>query len=311
MKRFLRLTAYFSLLVILALCIGEVIVRQLPTSYSYKDQFLKNHGESISTLVLGSSHTYYGIQPAILSDSTFNLANISQTPEYDLELLRHYLPYCKNLKRIIVPISYFTFRESALEDGVEWKLGVQYKTQMHLPIHSDISFYNLNLTDYNAYFGRLRSLVLKQDMNRCDSLGFGMGFTLDKRDPAWETKGKERAEALSFPASERKSKVLDCYEEMITLCQKHRIEFILITTPTWHTFRENADAMQLKEMRKEALALSGSHRLKIFDHYDDPRFSEEDFHDTDHLSDQGAKKFTLILRDELDMANCKPPYPRR
>ena len=84
MRRFLKITAFFSLAVFFLLVLGEIVVRGIPTPYSYKAAWLREHGAAVNTLVLGSSHTYYGIRPDALGDSVFNLANVSQTPEYDL-----------------------------------------------------------------------------------------------------------------------------------------------------------------------------------------------------------------------------------
>ncbi|MDE6682021.1 MAG: hypothetical protein K2J87_01180, partial [Muribaculaceae bacterium] len=143
---------WFSLLVTGLLLIGEFIVRSIEPPYSYKAEWLRKNGDKINTLVLGSSHTYYGVNPSILGDSAFNLANISQTPEYDFALLKEFHPYMKNLKRVILPVSYFTFRDPVLEK-MDRGLCVQYKVGMKLPLHSDFSFYNLCLSDFKSYSG--------------------------------------------------------------------------------------------------------------------------------------------------------------
>ncbi len=108
MRKFLKNIIVFSLLTAALFLIGEIVARSMPSSYSYKHNWILKNGDHISTLILGSSHTYYGLRPNLLGDSVFNLANVSQTPEYDLYLLKTYLPCMPNLKRIIFPVSYFT-----------------------------------------------------------------------------------------------------------------------------------------------------------------------------------------------------------
>ena len=49
----------------------------------------------VETIVLGNSHTYYGIRPELLPYAAVNLANVSQTLDIDLLLLEYYAPRLK------------------------------------------------------------------------------------------------------------------------------------------------------------------------------------------------------------------------
>lgn len=147
MRRFLIQIFWFSVIVLICLGIGEIVVRRMPNSYSTKNAALERNDDKINTIILGSSHSYYGLRPEILGDSVLSLANISQTPEYDLALLEKWLPKMPNVKRVIISISYFTFVESRMEDFDHGTLAVNYKVYMHLDLHSDFSKYNFILTD--------------------------------------------------------------------------------------------------------------------------------------------------------------------
>lgn len=298
MNRFLKNILLFSCIVCLLLLAGEAVVRCLPSSYSYKNQWMRRNGDKVNTLILGSSHTYYGIRADLLGDSTFNLANVSQTPEYDYALLKEYLPLMPNLKRVIIPISYFTFRDRKLEDFAP-ELCVNYKVGMKLPVHSDFSKYNLALYDFKGYCGRLRGLFLTEESNECDSLGYGLGFDISHRSRIWEEAGKARAQELTQSTPGRPQEVYKVLEQTAELCWSHEIELILITTPVWHTFRENTDKEQYAEMRRLTAQLVDKWGLRYLDFYDSDIFTEEDFHDTDHLSDVGGYKLARILRSYM------------
>lgn len=277
----------FSSIIIVILAIGELTARSLPNSYSQKNDWLMRHGSKVKTLVLGSSHTYYGIRPDAFGDSTFNLANISQTPEYDLALLEHFLPQMPNARRVIAPISYFTYRDPKLEEGDEWMLGVRYKIHQHLPLHSDFSIYNLEITDFDAYKGKLKNMVAHSPANRCDSLGFGLGFDLQSRDPLWKEKGKGRAEKHTLTTPGRFREARDTQDRLIRLAKEHGIEVIFITTPAWGTYIEALDSLQLAEMYEGIEEMKRKHGIAYYDYLRDKRFTEEDFYDPDHLSDIG------------------------
>lgn len=299
MKRFLKNILIFSILVLMLLIIGEIIVRHLPSSYSTKDKSLRSRGDQISTLILGSSHTYYGLMPEAMGDSVFNLANISQSPEYDYALVEFYKDSLPNLKQLIIPISYFTYRDPAIENGDEWTLAVKYKIGMHLPLHSDFSIYNLEMTDFAGYTGQLANLVLRKPSNISAPDGFGLGYGLDRKSSDWSEKGLERVAKHSLKTPGRFNEVLSVQKKLLDLAEKNGWKVTLITTPTYKGYYENLDSVQEKEMREGIEILKRDYDFDYYDFLRDPRFNDDDFYDVDHLSDIGARKFSKLLSDTL------------
>lgn len=286
------------MIVLCALGVGEWFVRRMETPYSYKALYVREHGKEISTLILGSSHTYYGLRPDLMRDSVFNLANVSQTPRYDLAILKEYAQFLPNLKRVIIPISYFTFRDPTLEE-MEPNRVVQYKVGMKLPLHSDWSVYNFSIYDFAGYAGRLRSLIVKEEVNRCDSLGFGLGFDLSTQQGNWKDQTSARVADLTRENPSGVIQVIGDLNAIIDFCQRRNIDCILITTPVWKGFRSAMDKKQYAEMRHIADSLSRRRGVRYFDFFSSEIFTDEDFHDSDHLSDLGAIKLTERLRSSL------------
>lgn len=296
MKKFLKRIALFAAFVLVFLAAGELVVRNIPDSYSYKNRYLTEHGDAVATLVLGSSHTYYGVRSDLLGDSVFNLANVSQTPDLDLALLHHYAGRLGNLRRVVLPVSYFTFVDPRLEETSEWFRCVRYKVGMHLPEHSDLSKYNFEISDFEGYTTKLRSLFGKGAKNRCDSLGWGLGFTVAQRAAGWEEDGKDRAKSTTLSLNGRADEVESIIGEIVAFCRERGVECVLVTTPVWRTCRENMDRRQYSDMKRRTERLTDKWHVRYFDMMADPDFTEEDFHDVDHLSDTGAAKFTAKLR---------------
>lgn len=286
------------MIVLCALGIGEWGVRHIETPYSYKDRYVREHGKEISTLILGSSHTYYGLRPDLMGDSVFNLANVSQTPLYDLAILKQYAEFMPNLKKVIIPVSYFTFRDPSLEE-MEPNRVVQYKIGMKLPLHSDWSVYNFSIYDFAGYAGRLRSLFVKEEINRCDSLGFGLGFDLSTRPGNWKEQTSERVADLTRENPAGVIEVKKDLNRIIDFCHQRNIECILITTPVWKGFRDAMDKSQYAEMKHIADSLTTRRGVRYFDFFSSGIFTDEDFHDSDHLSDLGATKLSNLLRPSL------------
>lgn len=276
------------------------MVRNLPSSYATKHNELINHRNKINTLILGSSHTYYGLIPEILGDSVFNLANISQSGEYDYALLKQYLDTLPNLKTIILPVSYFTYRDPRLEDDPdEWRYVIKYKTRMNLPLHSNLSRYNFEVYDFNGYTAQLSNLILKKPSNLSSQSGFGLGYTLENKDPKWKEKIIPRVKQNTFENPGRFQEVLDVQKKIINLAQGKNIDVILITTPVYNEYYENLDSVQEREMRLGIATLKKDYNVKYFDFFRDKRFTDDDFFDADHLSELGATKLSQILKDSI------------
>lgn len=296
MKKFLFLSTLLCCSIIFTLILGELIVRATPNPYKTKNEWMMKHASKVNSIILGSSHTYYGVRPEYI-DSLYNLANISQNPKYDYFMLEKYGALCPNLKTVILPISYFTLFDKSFEDSKEWYYELYYKIYMDCPYHSDLSKYNAEIFHSSVYLGKLKNRLLGKYNIKCDSLGWGMDYSLANRiqdidnENSMATVKRHTAENWNYLEE-------NCYylNKIISFCKSRNIKLILITTPTWHTYYENLNKKQLDKMYEVIHKIPNA---EYYDYLKDERFVENDFYDADHLSDIGAKKFTLIFKKEV------------
>lgn len=80
-----------------------------------------------------------------------------------------------------------------------------------------------------------------------------------------------------------------------TLSHLNGHSLVLVTTPTWHAYYDRLDNKQLEKMYNLIHEIQTADDLPYYDYLKDPRFTADDFYNSDHLSDKGAKKFTDIL----------------
>ena len=83
----------------------EVLIRNIPSDFKDKRDYLEAHSNEIETLILGSSHSFHGLNPEFFSSKTYNAAFSSQILFYDLEILRRYESDLTELEWVILPIS--------------------------------------------------------------------------------------------------------------------------------------------------------------------------------------------------------------
>ena len=81
-------TIYISLPILVVAILMEILLRNMPNDYLFKKKYLDEHSSEIQTLILGSSHSFYGIDPAYFNSKTFNASHVSQTLNYDLEIFQ-------------------------------------------------------------------------------------------------------------------------------------------------------------------------------------------------------------------------------
>ena len=285
--------------IVLVAFVFEIALRAIPNDYKLKRHYLDKNALQIETLVLGSSHALYGINPKYFTTKTFNGSNVSQSINYDYQIIKKYENDLKNLKTLILPLSYFTlFRK--LEDGTQaWR------------IKNYVIYYGINtpnsFTDYSELLSvkfelnlkRIQSNYVKDKNNiTCSKLGWGNDF---------KSKNSKDLEKTGKTAALRHSKDSTNYNEnfntlnkIIALCKKNNVKVMLLTTPTFATYRENLNKKQLQITLKAA--------QKMIDMYDncyyvnlfkDTSFIASDFYDADHLNELGAKKLSLLLNKKI------------
>ena len=87
MKKFISKTIFFLLPIFVLAVIMEVALRAIPNDYKQKRSDMDSRSDEIEILVLGSSHSLYGINPKYFSQNTYNVAYVSQSLDLDYKIL--------------------------------------------------------------------------------------------------------------------------------------------------------------------------------------------------------------------------------
>lgn len=296
MKGFLRLLLTFSALVTLTLAAGECYVRHLPNPARDKHEWMLAHSREVRTLVLGSSHTFYGLDPALLGPHAFSLAQVSQTYRYDDWLLRRYPT--DSLRTVIVPFSYFSLYEDFEYGTGDIHYISRYRIYMDCPIHSVCSPHVLECTRFDAFKERLKSLWQPPRLTWTE-LGWGSNNRSELRPAAWDN-GAERAKGNTYADTGAVNANTAFLASIFEFCRKRNVQVILLSTPLTPSFRDNECPEQRARNRHVLDRLLRKYpEVCRMDLEADSRFSDADFFDADHLSDRGAKKLSDIVRAAL------------
>lgn len=297
MKYFIKYITLFCIPVIIVIIAIEICDRRLPNTYKFKYEWMQQNANEVETLILGSSHSYYGIQPKYLKGKAFNLANPSQLLEQDLFLLKYWSDKYMKLKTVILPISYFSL---FAKDLASYRCRY-YRIYMDCDLYPSYSFsYNFEIAEPKTALFKFRKFIfgISEEVDWfCDKYGNEAFNSISNRMADWNKNDKrDAASAKTWEYIQKNCRIL---EDLIKFCKDRDINFVMITTPCWHTYCSYLEKRQLKKMYSIIHELQQKYEFPYFNYLQDNRFIANDFFNGSHLSELGEIKFTKILNEDI------------
>jgi hypothetical protein len=268
--------------------------------------------EEIEAVVLGSSHAFDGVRADQLGVPAFNLAFPSQSHRYDAELLGSVLPALPKLRLVILSTSYVSL-EYELEHGIESWRTYHYRYYLGLP-QADRQW-AMRARNFSFYF-------LNADGLRGSGLsgGFRHGFATDadeygNHDPSKATDSsatiilsdeelrQSALQRLGYHHRQMDAHHLDMnrrtLDHLIGRLRQRSIHVALVMMPVTRAYRDGMRPASYQRMLAVLADLATRPDVTFRNYTADPRMSDADFADADHLNPGGAVKLTAILRDEV------------
>ena len=300
MKRFIRKTILFLFPLLVIIMVLEIYLRKIPNDYINKKNYLEQYSNDISTLILGSSHSLYGLDPIYFSSNTFNASHVSQTLNFDYEILKKYENRFENLKTIVLPISYFTLFEVLQNTDEDWRVK-NYVIYHQMDNHYGLKHFSEVFSNrLNVNLARLTSFYINDNIKAVSSKrGWATNY---KSEFARDLKESSKSAVLRHTISD--FEYLD--DNILTLntivewSKKRNIKVVLFTPPAYFEYRDKMNQEQFRTF-VEAVnhVMNRFDNCEYFNLIDNKEFTFKDFYDGDHLNEIGAKKLSLIINDLL------------
>ena len=260
MKQFLKGITIFLLPVLIICFCSEILLRKIPNDYLYKRNYLDTNSKKIKILFLGSSHVYYGINPAYIKANSFNAAYTSQSLDYDFEILKKYDNKWDSLKYIVVPVDYFSLYSKLETSDEAWRVK-NYTIYYGMHTTNKIENYSEILGNkFNINATRLYSFYFKNNSNiTCSKLGWGNGYGYNSKDKNdLITSGKEAAIRHLAKSDHYFSENVEILKSIIEFAKAKNIKVILFTSPAYKTYVQNLDKTQLNYTINEVTKLANA-----------------------------------------------------
>lgn len=301
-KFFIRVMVYLAPVLLLMLGM-EILQRELPNDYTYKKQQLESQLGEIETLILGTSHTYMGINPSLFEAPAFNLAATAQTLYFDRFLFEKYHREMPQLKRLILPVSYSSLgSESYLNPGdfnKSYHYSFFYGSDAFIKKLAPRRFSIVSLFTVKRSVDRSMAYFLEEDdLVECDQKGWYAG---DEQPKPLQKNGETTGQLHDVYYSEDLVSVnTDHVKAILEACKEANIEVYLVSMPMYKSYMETVKPERYEAMLKTIEELQDLYPISYFNHTYDKDFGEQDFFDSNHLNEQGAELFTKKLTKAID-----------
>lgn len=276
----------------------------LPSEFSIKHKQLSLL-ESVDVLVLGSSHTYFGVDASEISSTSYNAALSSQSYKYDFLVLNSLIRRQVKVHCVLLPISSLS-RGYDVETGVEQWRKYQYWHRYNLHVFAlqdyfDIRSYIAIMGDVDA-LGSLRCIVTGNVKSQANNVRADGTAVVGDGGISSSMAQTQAADAATRHLSSTGTNGEYWFRKIVTLCKSSNSKLILISTPVTREYYQLVST-KLKHDQKELYEIAKSiNKDVVFRDYSQNRsFVYRDFWDCDHLNPTGAKKLgRLIRRDTVD-----------
>lgn len=293
MRRFVRSTLLFLLPLLVLLVAAEAYMRSLPNTYRYKDEWMWRNGDRVSTLLLGNSHGFFGLVPSEMGDSVFNLCAVSQRAREDFFLLQRYASACPHLHTVILVVDNSNLFDVPMADEEPFRL-TYYQLYMGDRSHSWLSRYGFEIASMQACWEKLKQCH-EQGGVGCDSLGWGTAYTYASRNQATLKAGNVNPH--SFNSWEATLANARDVRAIAKWCQQRHVRLVLLQMPVCKAYAAKMPDFQRRYINALADSCRQEYGALTADFSRDPRLTENDFFDADHLNDVGARRFSRLLAE--------------
>ena len=313
MKKFILKTIFFLLPIFVLAVIMEISLRTIPNDYKQKRDYMDSHSNEIEVLILGSSHSLYGINPRYFSQKTYNMAYVSQSLDLDYKILEKYHNRFKNLKTIIVDISYFSLYATLETEAESWR-AKNYNIYYDIPTSKATNNFEVLTNKLDINYSRMKLYYIKRIKN--DKAFIDSIFTAKMYNgwiPLKPAKTFDNLEGIAAAKRHtyditQKSKV-EIHDELTNILGKivdwskqKNVKVVFVTTPTYKTYYDRINSTQWDNTHKiiEDICRKNSNCQYInLLKNEENLFTEKDFSDADHLSEKGAEKMSKLINQFL------------
>lgn len=308
--RLLKYCLLFSLPIIIAYTILELMALNLSTNYKIIGNYLNNDASKIEVMVLGSSQMKNAFNPELSSLPAINFASTSQHHNEDFHILKGTHDRVPNLKYVLLEISY-NHLELPHHPNDYWKNTIYLK------------YYGVNAFERPTWFkDRLLYLsnprffsykLMEQYVHKTDNAKLNK-YGFDTNNFAGSFKelnyDKSKIAAHKFRIINREDKKIfkknTAYLfEMLEYLKSEKLNVVICTVPLYKTYlkERNSNVVRRRDSILDVIKRQYTNVIVLNKEEDILHFGVKDYLNENHLNPDGAKKFTTLVNSAFNGLN--------
>ncbi len=277
----------------------EYLLRNIPNDYSYKRKYLDENAEKIEVLFLGNSHIYYGIDPVFMRKKSFNAAHYSQTLEFDYRIFHKYQKKLKHLKYVVIGLDDYTFYSKMKTSTECWRekyYNIYYSINSSFLLKNNFELaggkFQDNIKRIICHFLKNKKYIM------CSQLGWLKNTQTSLPNNIREStiKASERHKILTKDFLKEN---LNYLKIILGAANENNFTVILLSTPVTKDYFEYLENKNIEKNRIILNDIIKNNKTIYYNYTTDSAFDYDDFFDSDHLNEKGAKKFSLKVNQLL------------
>ncbi|MCU4158139.1 hypothetical protein J1N10_19350 [Carboxylicivirga sp. A043] len=300
MKKFIFNTFIFIIILISLIWIytkgGNSVLREYlgPNTQQQIDQSFKNALErDYTTLILGNSRIYRGINPDLCCSPSYNFAHDNDSYNQIYYKLKYILNCKKNIKNIILGVDYFQF--SFISENRNYAYGKHLGKEY--------------LKDYDYSFNYFYEYENIRGINKFLTIYRASKEIIQKNETSKKTTLKGNGQYLMPIPNMQKAKLTrdpkrlliqeKYFSQIIELCKERNVNVFLVMPPLQaeEIMLYNEDV--IKEFENYIKSFSADY-IDYYNYSSTGLFTSNDFTDITHLNCSGADKFSRFINDSIE-----------
>ncbi len=296
-KKFLANITFLLFPLLFFALVLEIMLRNIPNEYEFKKNYLDSNSNKLKALFLGNSHTVLGINPEFMSIRSYNAAQVSQTLDYDYQILKKYENQFDSLQYLIINIDYSNiYRRLANDINESWRVKFY---NMYFDINTswkpENNFEILNGTIINTAHKFWNHYYWKLPDFSCTDLGYCITYGKNSKQNFIES-GETAAKRHRPYNSSNFNLNIESLKQIISICKKKNIKLFILSTPCKTEYKNLLDHKNIFFIDSTINTIVDTNpNVYYFDFKNNSDFTNVDFFDADHLNIKGSKKLTLKI----------------
>ncbi|MBN2663205.1 MAG: hypothetical protein JXR68_06110, partial [Bacteroidales bacterium] len=293
MKKFVYKTVLFFSPFLLFFGILELYLSLYPSVFKQKSMQIEHYKDSVTVLVLGSSHNQDAIiGDNVLTEKVLNLAISGQDLKLDYLLLKKYISTLNKLKYVIIELSYHTLEYYNNSDYFKNTLYLRYFGINNFNRCIRLKDLSIFLSSPNFYLKFIKNKFESNNSSTEDiedkffEINYDTIFIQNDTNNIFINRHK-------YENIENFSKNCLILYDIVEICTKNNIQVYFVSTPTYKTYFDAMLPTKFKRRNDVIKKIEKKFDGIVFLNYENSmKFNIYDFKNEDHLNNLGAKKFT-------------------